>query len=695
MARTVALAVERLEDRCTPVVFGNPWPDASHLSLSFAPDGTAVGGRQSQLFQELNPEIPTTEWQLLTLRAFQTWAVQGNLNIHLVPDGGQPFGSRGPVQGDPRFGDVRMAAYPFASNMGTLEDVAIGSPFDIAAGTWSGDVKLNSGYRFTNGGADGYDLFTVLLHEFGHALGLKHDDSAGSVMNETYNGPRTGLSAADVAALQALYGARAPDQHEGSAGNGSFATAKALLLPNSLNGGVVIEADGDLGSTQDADYYRFNTLFGVGRMQIELQTNDVSLLTARVNVYNSAQQLVASSVALDPRNGNLIIQLNNVLPLSTYYVRVDSGTQDLFGVGGYRLRINLLPPAGLLGGPLNWTVDTANGTLLNNDLHTNDVPAVAAVLQPLLGAQQADARFDYAFRERIRDSWDVDYYRVQAPAVAEGGQLTLQAMIWGVGDSTLIPRVTVLDAALNAVPAEVLVNDGGSYTIQVRDAVPGATYFIKAAAANPSGANNVGNYFLGLDFAPRPVELAEFVEGTLDEGSKQSASTLTLTKSQIFHFVLSAAVANPAVESAVRMTVYDAAGNMLLSMVAGAGETVTRDLFLPRGTYLVRFAAGTRTGAPLPALAYDLVGGSLSDPVGPEADDPTADPEGTTDTSGEPPPDEGWWTEDDYGATGNDYWWTGSDNGGLSAQDPYSDPYSDPENEPESDPESDPDSDPP
>ena len=43
----------RLEDRTTPATFGTAWPDARHLSLSFAPDGTTVAGAASTLTQLL------------------------------------------------------------------------------------------------------------------------------------------------------------------------------------------------------------------------------------------------------------------------------------------------------------------------------------------------------------------------------------------------------------------------------------------------------------------------------------------------------------------------------------------------------------------------------------------------------------------------------------------------------------------
>ena len=55
-------ALEQLEDRLTPALYGVPWPDPSHLTLSFVPDGTDVGGSPSVLFQKLNAQAPFS-WQ--------------------------------------------------------------------------------------------------------------------------------------------------------------------------------------------------------------------------------------------------------------------------------------------------------------------------------------------------------------------------------------------------------------------------------------------------------------------------------------------------------------------------------------------------------------------------------------------------------------------------------------------------------
>src|SRR5262245_12640578 len=103
------LTVNQLEDRLTPT-WGIPWYNPGSLSLSFVPDGTDVSGTPSSLSALLGPN--SSAWQTEILRAYQTWAIQTNINIGLVPDGGQALGTAGYAQGDTRFGDIRVAARP-------------------------------------------------------------------------------------------------------------------------------------------------------------------------------------------------------------------------------------------------------------------------------------------------------------------------------------------------------------------------------------------------------------------------------------------------------------------------------------------------------------------------------------------------------------------------------------------------------
>src|SRR5262249_2818468 len=141
--------------------------------------------------------------------AFQTWAVNANINLGVVPDQGQPFGTTGLPQGDSRFGDIRISGLRLSPDV-----LAFTTPFDFTGSTWSGDVRVNTSYRFDQGGQTGIDLFTALVQEAGHAFGLDNSSDPNSVMYEYYGGARTALSAGDIANLQALYGARAPDCFE-------------------------------------------------------------------------------------------------------------------------------------------------------------------------------------------------------------------------------------------------------------------------------------------------------------------------------------------------------------------------------------------------------------------------------------------------------------------------------------------------
>src|SRR5262245_35067654 len=170
------LSLEQLEDRLVPAglppipgdpgsggtpptpvpqaVFGTPWLDATRLSLSFAADGTVVDGHASALFGTL-AGLPTSAWQTEMLRAFQTWAVNANINIGVVNDGGQAFGVAGAIEGDARFGDIRVGA-------GALDNhIAVNSPFNVLSNTRAGDLLLNSGNNFGIGDPNKYDLYSL------------------------------------------------------------------------------------------------------------------------------------------------------------------------------------------------------------------------------------------------------------------------------------------------------------------------------------------------------------------------------------------------------------------------------------------------------------------------------------------------------------------------------------------------------
>src|SRR5437763_15878338 len=109
-ARSLGAAFECLEDRSLPTTFGIPWADPGHLTLSFTPDNTPTPLGPSTLQKTLAATGTTAAWEREVLRAFESWASVANINVGVVRDGGQPLGTVGAVQGDGRFGDIRVAA---------------------------------------------------------------------------------------------------------------------------------------------------------------------------------------------------------------------------------------------------------------------------------------------------------------------------------------------------------------------------------------------------------------------------------------------------------------------------------------------------------------------------------------------------------------------------------------------------------
>src|SRR5262249_37791837 len=159
-------------------------------------------------------------------RALQSWADVSPLNFHFVADDGSPGGTSGLAQGDPRFGDIRLGS--------TLGESLLGFTwYPSTSGTIGGDITLNGSSAGYLGSVPG--VYSVRLHEAGHALGLAHSLDLSAVMAAAETGVYTGLTADDVAGIQAIYGPRQPDAYDAKASNDTLATATPLALSS---GGV-------------------------------------------------------------------------------------------------------------------------------------------------------------------------------------------------------------------------------------------------------------------------------------------------------------------------------------------------------------------------------------------------------------------------------------------------------------------------
>jgi matrixin len=601
---------EALEDRSLPSTFGVPWADPNHLTLSFTADGTATPLGGSTLGQTLAGAGTTAAWQREILRAFQTWAAKTNIDIGLVADGGQALGSLGAVQTDNRFGDIRVAAAPLSPGV-----VASTSPFSWTGTTLSGDMVFNALKEFVRGDKAGaYDLFSVALHEAGHAYGLDHSDASGSAIGESY-AYRTGLSSSDIAAIRALYGTRLHDTFDRSTDNNALSRADALPR---VSGSGQLLAVADLTTQSDVDFYKFTApalTATLSSVVVRLKSSGISLLTASVTVYDSLGRVVGSDISTNPLNNDLMVSFRPGLFGGTYYVKVDGAGQGAFDVGGYKLAVDFLSVGGLLA-PLTSTVEAVL------DGHTDDVLASALGLS---APSTTDSRFDAIYRGVIEDARDVDTYRITTGKFAAGTAVTLDAMAWGLDGNPLDPRLRIFDESGNPVAFQVLANDTGLFSLQVPNAIAGRDYYIQVAARAPGGANDTGLYFVAADFNRiAPLKFDGVVTGTVAPGQATPAA-LTIDDAGVFHFSL----APSAVGGDVTMSVYDSNGELVFSLRStGDKPAVTATSYLASGTYSVRYS----TSSPSPA-GYNLYLLQLSEGVGPYATSTSSPQPGSGDSS--------------------------------------------------------------
>ncbi len=130
---------------------------------------------------------------------------------------------------DSNVGDIRVGVLPFVDPPeegidylahAEYPDTALAGLEHDKFGSLGGDIHFRPHKEFHPTGVywvspddlpDGsrqYDLLTVMIHEVGHALGLKHVPQAidpESVMNAKYNGPKRKLSDKDIKSIQDLY----------------------------------------------------------------------------------------------------------------------------------------------------------------------------------------------------------------------------------------------------------------------------------------------------------------------------------------------------------------------------------------------------------------------------------------------------------------------------------------------------------
>jgi len=610
-----------------PASISTPWGDPTHLSVSFVPDGTQIAKHSSNLFESMNSHWNQAVWQKEILKGFQVWASVSNLNVALVPDEGQPFGTAGNAQQDPRFGDVRIGSQRMDTDV-----LAVTVPGDTTlAGTWTGDVLFNSQTDYE---AKGYGLFGIAVHEAGHAFGLGGSSDPKSVMFQNYQSGGS-LAPSDVTQIQALYGTRMPDKFEGSSGNNTANKASALPIPKSYKGGTPLVAFGDITTNSDRDYYQFSAPSGYkGPVTLKLQTRGISLLNPMVTVTDSKGKILAQGQSTTGTGGTVELKIPTVTPGAKMTVLVQGASSDVFGIGNYGLAVifdskNIVSKQTiekvLLGNHQNLSVNdidalfqNPDSALFNEDRHTDDSAPRAIKLAGLSGYPKNTT---YKVLGSLSNGKDLDFYKIQSPSVPKSKANVLTVTIRSLDPTDPVPRVSVFNEKSVAVPARVLANGNGIFTVQTNNLPSGGNLFLKVSVP-PGLKSSSGNYQMEARFGTVAVQLTDFATGNLKENAPQKYN-LYIGQTQLFQFLLSA-TGSGSPGAKVQLAIKDSLGNLVLEYSAPVGEVVSAPaaLFSP-GAYSVEFSL---VGSAPSGVSFQFSGKPITDPIGPAISDPTLKP---------------------------------------------------------------------
>ncbi|RIY00861.1 hypothetical protein D3218_10670 [Aureimonas flava] len=165
---------------------GSKWGDSAAsgtgggtVTWSFNLDGAR--------FYAFDGAISSTVFQTWVRQAFDTWEKLANIDFVEVPTASA---------------DIQIGLDAFDGRGGTLGE---------ASWTYSGGLTIHAEIAFDSAeywgptSAGGTNFYAVAVHEIGHTIGLGHADDPSSIMYP-YLGSLVDPAAADIAAIQALYG---------------------------------------------------------------------------------------------------------------------------------------------------------------------------------------------------------------------------------------------------------------------------------------------------------------------------------------------------------------------------------------------------------------------------------------------------------------------------------------------------------
>jgi predicted Zn-dependent protease len=399
-ATKVRPELESLESRV--VLFatnGGLWAHPQLITLSFMPDGTNTWGGASSLQSTFNAErqIGNGVWQSIILKAAQYWAQQTNINFELVPDDGADEGGGSYEQGSPEFGDIRFGGFNFGSSYPALATTIL-PPNSTDTSSDTGDIMFNTAYGFGINSNMTYDLFTVAVHEIGHAIGMDHSTtSLSNVMYPNYTVTKSVLSSDDIAGVRSLYSNGQPRSLDSWAAAGLGNT-----MATSLNVNGVFNAATDTSqltgldntTTTQAEYYTYNVPAGTTSYTVAVQSAGLSLFTPKVTVYAPNRTTVLGTSSGAGQYGTtLTVHVSGVTAGDQDYVVVQGADATAFSTGAYALTLNF-------GTNPSPAVPLPQTQVLTQETYTGYQPYDLDPLMPAPGVARRKDALEQAFAAR-------------------------------------------------------------------------------------------------------------------------------------------------------------------------------------------------------------------------------------------------------------------------------------------------------